>query len=361
MAANLQDQQRNQLRLAAQKALGASIVAILLVVMFAFGSQAEDETRFLRIGTGSPGGTYFPIGNVIAEALSGPLEDEDCAGQEPCGIPGLMAVARASFGAVENLANIRSGLVETGFVQSDLAYWATHGQALYAEDGPMTEFRAIASLYPEVLHIVVPADSEIESPKDLRGKRVSLGPKGSGTLIDAQLVLEIYGLDQGDVRARHLTFEGAAESLKAGDIDAFFAIGGVPIPAIANLAEVYPIRVLALEDWAITELTDGHAFFSREPVDMASYGLAEIDAVAVQALWLTTERVPDDIVYEITRALWQDSTRQALAEAHPTGARMAEAGSAQCLAIPLHRGAKRYYREVGGLCTNARRDDQVTN
>jgi len=361
VAANLQDMQKNQLRQATQKALGVSILAILLVVMLTFGSQAEDETRFLRIGTGSPGGTYFPIGNVIADALTGPLEDEECSGLGPCGIPGLMAVARASFGAVENLANIRAGLVETGFVQSDLAYWATHGKALYEEDGPVTEYRAIASLYPEVLHIVVPATSDIEKPSDLRGKRVSLGPKGSGTLIDAQLVLEIYGLEQQDVRARHLTFEGAAEALKVGDIDAFFAIGGVPIPAIANLSEVYPIRVLALDDWAIAELTDGHPFFSHEPVDMTPYGLPKIDSVAVQALWLTTDRVPDDVVYEITKALWLETTRQALAEAHPTGAQLAEASSSQCVAIPLHPGAERYYKEHGALCTNARRDDQVTN
>lgn len=349
------------MRQATQKALGVSIVAILLVVMLTFGSQAEDETRFLRIGTGSPGGTYFPIGNVIAEALSGPLEDEECNGQGPCGIPGLMAVARASFGAVENLANIRAGLVETGFVQSDLAYWATHGKALYEDDGPVTEYRAIASLYPEVLHIVVPATSDIRDPGDLRGKRVSLGPRGSGTLIDAQLVLDIYGLDQQDLQARYQTFEGAAESLKVGDIDAFFAIGGVPIPAIASLAEVYPIRILSLDDWAISELLDGHPFFSNVPVSMTPYGLAEVETIAVQALWLTTDRVPDDVVYEITKALWLDTTRQALAEAHPTGALLAESGSAQCLAIPLHPGAKRYYKEHGSLCTNARRDDQITN
>lgn len=351
MTTDLHDHQHDQLRLAGRKALGALILAILVLVMVVFGAEG-DETRFLRIGTGSAGGTYSPIGEVIAEAISAPLEPADCTEDGPCGIDGLMGVARASFGAVENLENIRAGMNETGFIQSDLAYWASLGKALYTEDGPMPELRAIAGLYPEVMHIVVPADSDITSPADLTGKRVSIGPEGSGTLIDAQLMLEAYGLTKTNFQPWRLTFEAAADMMAAGEIDAFFAIGGVPIPAIADLADKMPIRILSLDDWAIKALVEDHPFFSREAVDMSEYGLPELSSVAVQAIWATTDRVPDDIVYEITRALWRQSTLDALALAHPRGKSLLPGQADHCLAIPLHAGAERFYREQGTACVD---------
>ncbi|MEM8914272.1 MAG: TAXI family TRAP transporter solute-binding subunit, partial [Pseudomonadota bacterium] len=123
-------QQQQQLSGALTRILGLCFCAILVVVALTFGADAQDlETRFLRIGTGSPGGTYFPIGNAIAEAISAPIDTVDCSGNDDACVAGLMAVARASFGAVENLANVRNGLIESGFVQSDLAHWATHGEA----------------------------------------------------------------------------------------------------------------------------------------------------------------------------------------------------------------------------------------
>lgn len=347
--ADIIEQQRVQLRLAGRKAVGALILAILVLVMMAFGSRA-DETRFLRIGTGSAGGTYSPIGEVLATALSGPDDGSDCTEQEPCGIPGLVAVTRASFGAVENLDNIRTGLTETGFIQSDLAYWALHGEALYADAGPMRDLRAIAGLYREVLHIVVAADSGIASPADLAGKRISIGPDGSGTLIDATLVLDAYGLAKSEMQTWRLTFEAAAKKLAAGEIDAFFAIGGVPIPAIAALADTMPIRILSLEEEVIDALTTAHPFLLHEAVEMSAYGLQAVDSVAVQAIWATTANLPDEIAYEVTKALWQPSTGEALALAHPRGKALRPDGTSYCLAIPLHAGAARYYEEQGSQC-----------
>ena len=342
-------QQREQLRFRGRKALGALILALLVLGMLLFGATA-DETRFFRIGTGSAGGIYAPVGDALAEAISGPESGAACPSGQPCGIEGLVGIARPSFGAAENLENIRSGIIESGFIQSDLAYWALRGEALYEAQGPMEGLRAIAGLYPEFLHIVVADDSAIRTPTDLIGKRVSLGPDGSGTLVDARLVLEVYGFGEEDIMSFHLTFEEAARKLAADQIDAFFAIGGVPLPAIAALADERPIRLLPLDEWAMDKLASEHPFLSHQDADMSSYGLPTLDSISVQAMWVTSENVPEDIVYEITKTLWLPETGEALARSHPRGETLKLGSAGHCLAIPLHAGAARYYDEQGDAC-----------
>lgn len=344
------EQQRSTFRLAGRKALGAAVLALGLLAMFLIGANA-DETRFLRLGTGSSGGTYAPIGDVLAEALSGPQDGERCAeSNTACGVPGLVAAARPSFGAVENLENIRSGIAETGFIQSDIAYWALNGEAFYAETGPMEDLRALAGLYPEVLHIVVAADSDIQSPADLQGKRVSLGPEGSGTLVDATLLLQAYDLSTSNMQISHAPFGDAAHKLAMGELDAFFAIGGVPIPAIADLAQSMPIRLLPVDPNIMEGLTGQFPFFSHQAADLSAYGLLALDMLAVQAIWATSANLPDDVAYEITRLLWQPETGMALAQAHPRGEALQLGSASHCLAIPLHPGAARFYKEQGGTC-----------
>ena len=130
----------------------AGIVAVGASIAFA---QAP---AFFRIGTGGTAGTYYPIGGLIANAISG-------AGDK--GVPGLVATAVSSNGSVANINAIQSGSLESGFTQSDVAYWAHTGTGLYDGKGKVEDLRLIATLYPETIHLVARKDAGIKSVADL--------------------------------------------------------------------------------------------------------------------------------------------------------------------------------------------------
>ena len=153
------DKRRSALRYTAPVVIALSLLVFATQGMF---SATAQDVRFFSIGTGSTGGTYFPIGGMIASAISGPPGAPPCERGGSCGVPGLIAVAQASSGSVENLENIRSGFIDSGLAQSDTAFWAYTGTGLYANIEPITDLRAISHLYAEVIHVVVPSDSDIE-------------------------------------------------------------------------------------------------------------------------------------------------------------------------------------------------------
>ncbi len=328
----------------------STAIAILLVGgVGLFGAGAE-TIRFFSIGTGSTAGTYFPIGGMIASAISGPPGAPPCERGGSCGVPGLIAVAQASSGSVENLENIRTGFIDSGLAQSDTAFWAYTGTGLYENIEPIADLRAISHLYAELIHIVVPLDSEIRSIADLRGRRVSLGREGSGTLIDARIVMAAYGLSDEDVEASYLGPEPSADRILGGELDAFFIVGGAPFLAVEDLARRMPIRLLPVSGPEAERMLEERPFFSSTTVQDGTYfGVEEVETIAVGADWLTSADLDEELVYGLTRALWHPTTRILLDNGHARGAEIQLEHALRGLAVPLHPGAARYYREIGLL------------
>ena len=149
---------------------------------------AQDIT-FFRIGTGGTAGTYFPIGGLIANAISNPPGSRTCADGGSCGVPGLVATAVASNGSVANVSAIASGCMQSGFTQSDVAYWAFNGTGIYEGRPKVDVLRAIANLYPGELPSRRAQGRRHQVDQGPKGKRVSLDEPGSGTLVDARLIL----------------------------------------------------------------------------------------------------------------------------------------------------------------------------
>jgi len=324
------------------------ISAFLLLAGFAIAA-AQDIT-FFRIGTGSTAGTYFPVGGIIASAISSPPGSRDCDRGGSCGAPGLVAVAQSTRGSVDNVRQIRDGTVESGFSQSDVAYWAFNGEELFREEGAVSGLRAIANLYPETIHLVVRFDSAIKSVKDLRGKRISLDRKGSGTRVNALLILSAFGLSESDVEDVPLGSGAAADALREAEIDGFFFTAGTPAAAVQELAEEALIELVPIEGPAVEALLEDSPFFADHMLPTGVYpGIGETQTVSVGAQWLVAESVPEETVYQITRALWHPSTRQLLEKGHPKGSQIVIEKATEGLGVPLHPGAERYYREVGAL------------
>jgi len=313
-------------------------------------ASADEDITFFRIGTGSASGTYFPIGGLLANAISRPPGSRPCEKGGSCGVPGLIAVAESTQGSVENVDRVATGRLESGLAQADIAYWAYHGKGFYFAKGAVGHLRAIANLYPEKVHIVVRADSGIKSVADLAGKRVSLGEEESGTLVDAKIILKAWGLTPNDLDARFLKPGLSTDLLRKGALDGMFLVAGEPVPAIANLAKQVPVRLIPISGPEAAAIRAEYPFFAAATIETGAYsGVDGISTVSVGAQWVLSADLDNDLVYGITRALWHKNTRHLLDSGHPEGRKIRLETAFDGLAIPLHDGAARYYREMGLL------------
>ena len=208
--------------------------------------------------------------------------------------------------------------------------------------------RAICNLYSESIHLVVRKGSGIRTVADLRGKRVSLDEPGSGTLVDARLILSAYGLKEADLQASYLPAQRVSDSLKAGNIDAFFSVSGWPQSAVAELAATVGIELVPIAGPQAEALIKQYAFFSADEIpDLAYKGVEGVKTVGVHALWVTSSKQTDDLIYRVTDALWNASTRKLLDSGHAKGRDIRLETALSGIGIPLHPGAEKFYKEKG--------------
>ena len=309
--------------------------AALAALAVGAGVALAQSPAFFRIGTGGTAGTYFPVGGMIANAISNP--------------PNLVATAQASNGSVANVNAIAGGAAESGFVQADVAFWAFSGTGVFDGKPKVTDLRSIANLYPESVHIVVKKGLGVKSVADLKGRRVSLDEPGSGTLINAKAILGAYGITEADIKAEYVKPNQAADKMKDGSVDAFFFTGGFPAAAISELASTAGgIELLPIDGDAAKKLAASAPFFAVDEIPAGTYkDLPAVKTVAVGAHWVTSAKVPDAVVYEVTKALWSDKTRATLDAGHAKGKAIRKATALAGLGIPLHAGAEKFYKEAG--------------
>lgn len=313
--------------------------------------ESAQGMRFMRIGTGSTAGNYFPVGGLIANAISRPPGSRPCERGGSCGVPGLIAVAQSTGGSVANVQGLAAGTLDLALCQADIAFWARSGTAVFAEAGPMPSLYALARLYDEKAHLVVRDDSPLRTLADLRGTRVALGEEGSGTLVDARLLLAAHGLSEADLDPVYDKPGPAADLLVAGEIDAFFFIGAAPVAVVADLAQTIPIRLLPLDGPEITAMADRHPYLAPSSIPRATYaGVAgAVRTVSVGAVLVTTDSLDEATAHAIARAIWHPNARSLFETVAAGTMIVAPLEAPHGTGIPLHPGAQRYYEEQGYL------------
>lgn len=333
---------KNFARLVRAAAVGAAMIV-------AGSAAVAQEPQFFRIGTGGTSGTYYPIGGLIANAISSPPGSRPCDEGGSCGYPGLIASALSANGSVANINAIAGGTLESGFSQSDVATWAQTGTGIWEGREPVEKLRVIANLYPETIHLVASASSGIKSVADLKGKKVSLDEPGSGTLVDARIIMGAYGLTEDDINAAFLKPDQAAERMRDGAMDAFFFVGGFPAGAIAELASQEAITLVPISGPEADAVIGEYTFFAQNTVPAGTYeGVdSDVDTLSVGAQWVTSADLPEDLIYGITAALWNDSTRALLDSGHQKGKMITLETALDGVGIPIHPGAEKFYREKG--------------
>jgi TRAP transporter TAXI family solute receptor len=328
-----------------------ALLATALVVLCGAATTAlapAQEMRFFRIGTGGVAGTYYPIGGLIADIISNPPGARPCEKGGSCGVPGLVAIAQSSNGAVANVDAIESGALESGFAQSDVAHWAYTGTGIYEGQGKVENLRAIANLYPESVHIVARLGSGIKSVRDLKGKRVSLDEPGSGTLVDARIILDAFGLSENDLTPAYVKPHQASAMMDEGRLDAFFIVAGYPTGSVSELCASAGCELVPIQGPEVDALLERYPFFAQDIIPAHTYpGVDQTETLSVGAQWLVGAQVDEDLVYGITKALWHDNARKLLDDGHSKGRAITLDTALDGIAVPLHPGAERYYREVG--------------
>ena len=330
------------------KILFKSSLMILLLTLGLSGKSFAQELKFFTIGTGGTAYTYYPVGGMIANAISKPPGSRECGKGGSCGVPNLIASAVSSRGSVDNVNAIISGLRNSGFAQSDVAYWAYTGTGTMEGKEPAKDLRTIAALFQEHIHLVALKKSNINSVKDLKGKRVSLDEPGSGTYVDAKLILESNGLSTSDVKAEALKGKAATDALRNGKVDAIFVVAGFPTGAIVELASAVDVKLVPIDGAGAKALTSKYGFFSQSPIPSGTYeGVDEVNTVAVGAQWFTSAKEDNELIYQITKALWNKESRKLMDVGHAKGKTITPDTALSGVGVPLHPGAEKFYKEAG--------------
>lgn len=331
-------------RFAVSGVFGSALVAILaLVGLLGFGTVNGYAQRIaFTIATGPSSGTYFPVGETIAGIISHPPGMDRCLRTSVCGPEGLIASAQTSAGAYANVLLVESGRTDSALAQSDVVAQAIAGKGAFKKK--QTHIRAIAALFPEEVHLIVSTRSHIESIAKLRGKRISIGAANSGTAVTARAVLAAYRLrakttnDPPDV---------AAQKLLNGKIDAFFFVGGAPVPLVEGLIETGKASLLPIDGAGRDRLLARNEGLSEDRIASRTYGrLPVVETVSVRALWIVNDQEPNDVVFAVTRSLFSPSNRNLLIQGSPAARGIDLHKASRDLPAPLHPGAEKFYREV---------------
>lgn len=326
-------------------ALGGALLA-------AGAAQAQNPT-FFRIGTGGAGGTYFPIGGTIANGISAPPGSRACDQGGQCGVPGLVAIAQSTTASVFNNAAVQNGELEAGLAAADVTRSMYLGEGKF-EGKPHPKLRVIANLYPEDLHLVMPKGASVSNLGDLKDKRVGIAQAGSGTQVAVLQMLEAWGVTRDNMDEAELNNSQSAERLADGQLDAYFYAAGWPVAAMVQLASTKGMELHSFSEEDLKKINEIIPAYIPSSIPAGVYdGIDyEVKTPAVSALLVMSSDLDEELVYGITKALWNDNTRKLLDNGHAKGKQItAETAldGLEALGVPLHPGAERFYKEVGML------------
>jgi TRAP transporter TAXI family solute receptor len=286
----------------------------------------------LVLATGGTAGTYYPFGGALAKIWNSKIKD-------------MNVTAQTSGASAENVRLVNKKEVELALVQSDTLDFAFNATEAFKE--PLKAMSTIAVLYPEVVQVVVAAAGPIKSIADLKGKKVGVGAPGSGTEANFRQLLDAYGMKKEDVNAQFLSFSESAEAYKDKHIDAFIVTAGIPNAGIMDVATQNEIRILDIPADVAAKLTQKYPFLAAVKVPANTYKgqTADVSTVAVNAVLIVGNSLSEAMVYNLTKALFENQAE--LASAHAKGKELNIKTAVTGVSIPFHPGAVKYYKEKG--------------
>jgi len=315
-------------------------IAVLCVALFllTFAGAALASTKFVTIVTGSTGGTYYPIGTILANHFNTALMEK-----------GYKWSVQSSGGTVENLDMMQRGEAEMAIAMANLTGFAYTGTVRY-EGKRIENLRYVMGLWPDVTQFVVSGSSGIKTWADLKGKKVAVGPAASGTEFSSKVLLQaLAGLTFDDIKAEYVGYSEAAQALQNGQLDAFNAEAGVPVGAVAELyAGRQEINMLEFTAEDLAKVKEVAPFYAGVLIPAGTYPKQEKDlrVAGIKSALLVGQDVPDEVVYDMLKIIY--SKKDDLMNEHAAFKKVDFDNPIDGLfGAPLHPGAVKFFTEIG--------------
>lgn len=313
------------------------LFAAVLCTVFAVGSVIAADRVFFGIATGGTGGTYYPLGGMLAQLVSNKVEFD---GKK------LSATAETGNASVANATLLGREGIESAFVAADILDAAYKGEKQF-EGKDLKNLRALGALYPETVQLVVRAGAGINSFKDLKGKSVSSGSPGSGQWQLLGDLLAVHGINREDVKEDYSSFSQSVEKIKDGNLDASLITAGTPTASVTELANHHDIKIVPLTGAEIDKLREVQPYYAKTVLPAGTYKGqdADVETIAVRAIWTTHDKLDEKVAYNVVKALYENT--DTLSKVHVKGKEISLQTALESVSIPVHPGAEKYYKEKG--------------
>lgn len=316
--------------------LRSAFLALLLVPSLPVSSSATEPLA--TIGTGSINGVYYSAGGAVAKMFNMKRQE----------FGGWMA-NKSTEGSLENIDKVLAGDIDFGISQANFLFFAWNGMR-QADNQPKKDLRAVLGLYTEDLTLLAAVDAGINTPDDLKGKRVNIGAPGSSDEQTTRVVLERLGVDPAEIEIAEEHTYLASEKIQTNDLDAYFYTVGHPNLSVMEATEgERDVHIVPFEQDFIDEVAALQPYLSATTIDTAYYdkldGADQIPTIGIKSVLFTRADVNEETVYRTVKQVMEnlDLFRQQ----HPAFARLNSEKMAQDVIVPLHPGAERYFKEAG--------------
>ncbi|MEO0484892.1 MAG: TAXI family TRAP transporter solute-binding subunit [Pseudomonadota bacterium] len=313
-------------------------LTVAAVAIAGTGSIAAAQQTFITIGTGGVTGVYYPTGGAICRLVNKDRKEH-----------GIRCSVESTGGSVYNTRTIREGELDFGVVQSDVQSAAMEGVRAFENDEPYGDLRAVFSVHPEPMHVMVRADAGIDSVMDMKGKRVNIGNPGSGTRVLAGVLMEAAGVTPDDFSlAAELKSSEQSAALCDGKIDAAIWAAGLPNGSSMEATSTCDIKILDLTTSGTDTVLAENAAYAAATIPGGLYpgNDADIASWGPKATFVTDASTPDDVVYHLVKAVFEN--HDDFKKLHPAFGRLTkEEMATDALSAPLHPGAAKYFKEAG--------------
>ncbi|MEI0491087.1 TAXI family TRAP transporter solute-binding subunit [Brachyspira intermedia] len=306
----------------------AAILSLVLMI----GCQKSNNLNYI-FATGGTSGTYYSFGGSIASIWNANIE-------------GMNVTAQSTGASAENLRLLNRHEADLAFVQNDVMDYAYNGTDIFNGE-VLTNFSAVLTLYPEIVQIAATKESGIKTIADMKGKRISVGDAGSGVEFNAKQILEAYGLTFNDINKSNLSFKESSDGLQNGTLDACFIVAGIPNAALQELSLSKDIVLVSLDKIQLDEIINKYKYYTEVTIPANTYNNVTTDtkAIAVKATIAVNNNIPEDVVYNLVKTLFDKKAD--LATAHAKGEELNIDDAYKGISIPFHPGAVKYYKELG--------------
>ncbi|HOO91547.1 MAG TPA: TAXI family TRAP transporter solute-binding subunit [Syntrophales bacterium] len=316
-----------------KKSLYVALV-ICLAVILVFAGPVVAKKIFLTIGTGSPGGVYYPMGGGMSVVIEKTVDGIRCA-------------AESTGASVENSRLVGIGDTDMGMVMGSVAYKATMGLAPFEKQFPLV---ALFQMYPAPEHIVTTKQSGIKTINDLKGKKVSIDVPGSGCSTMAKAMLEVAGFDlEKDLKLADLSQSESVQALKDGVVDACFFNFAYPGSAVMDLAATRDLVLVPVSKDFADKVVKKYPYYLQVTIPKGTYDDVDYDILCIgdSNVMVANKAMADDVAYKVVKAIYSNVNegKYALINIHPIAAQFTPANAVNS-PIALHPGAAKYFKEA---------------